>query len=147
ILQETFVAAWEGVARFDDRGPGSLVRWACSLAENRIRRAVRSEGALRRDARRTVGGEPARAALALTRDAGTGPCTSAARSETRSRLSGAVALLSNDERAVLLGRVVEGRTWPDLAQELGCSETAARRLASKAAVKVGEILERKGAIQ
>ncbi len=141
VLQETFSAAWRGLGGFEDRGPGSLLRWFFALAENRLKSMASASRAQRRDRRRTVAGGPADAALALEADPRTGPCTRAERVELRLRIASAMHELAPDERAAILGRVIDGRPLADLAVELGRSESAVRRLVAKAAAKLGRMLD------
>lgn len=144
VLQETFSAAWKGLGGFEDRGPGSLLRWFFALAENRLKTMASASRAQRRDRRRTVAGGPADAALALEADPRTGPCTRAGRIELRLRIAAAVDELPADERAAILARVIDGRPLADVAQQLGRSESAVRRLVAKAAANLGRLLDGEG---
>ena len=139
VLQETFAAAWTGLASFEDRGPGSFLRWMFTLAENQIRGLAVHHRAQRRDAGRT---RPADTALAMAADPHTGPCTRAARVERRLQVARAMAQLEDNEREVLLARLVEGRTVAETAQRLGRSESSTRRLLASSSARLGRILEK-----
>jgi RNA polymerase sigma-70 factor (ECF subfamily) len=136
VLQETLAAAYRVRDRFEDRGPDSLVRWLCRIAETTIRALAEREGA----AKRTPPGALTPISRAVLRDLATGPATAAARTERHERLAAAIETLPEDERQAVLGRFFRGLTFEEIADELDASTTTARRLVGRATRRLGEVL-------
>lgn len=138
LLQETYLAAHQAFSRFEDRGPGSFVRWMCQIAENQIRTRADYHGAKKRRSE----GELARVSQVIDRLEAeeTGVLTQAGRSEQRTRLAEAITSLPTDERDVLLMRHFEGREIAEIAERMGTSPTSTRRLIGRATVQLGNLI-------
>lgn len=124
VTSEVFAAALEASDRFD-ASRGSARSWLFGILANQVGSAARRRAADVR-ARRRLGMEPVvlgddqRAwveALAVEQDA--------------ALLRRVLAELPVSERALLEQRVVDGRTYPQLADELGVSEPAVRKRVSR----------------
>jgi len=136
VLQETFWAAWRHAGGF--RGDASVRTWLFTIARNKAARAMRLHV-----------GEPAQmsALTALGAEAGWGADPSPERvaevSEQRRVLRQALDSLSEEDRAVIVLRDLEGLSGPEAAQvlELGLPTLKTRlhraRLRLMAAVRKG----------
>jgi len=135
LLQETYLAAHQAFSRFEDRGPGSFVRWMCQIAENQIRTRAEYHGAKKRRSTN----ELARVSQVIERLQAddTGVLTQAGRNEQRTQLAQAITSLPDDEREVLLMRHFEGREIAEIAERMGTSPTSTRRLIGRATVRLG----------
>ena len=54
VLQDTFLAAFRGIAKFEEAGEGSFDRWLYSIAGNSVRDAIKRHRAAKRDGRRAI---------------------------------------------------------------------------------------------
>ncbi len=121
VLQETFLRAFESVAYFAWRDENRFLGWLKSIAENRIRDAVK--------------GPRGDDVLQLSSDmegAGSSPSRHARRGERFDRLERCLARLSPAQRqAVLLCRV-EGLKIKEAAQRMDRSESAVKNLLLRA---------------
>jgi RNA polymerase sigma-70 factor (ECF subfamily) len=124
VTSEVFAAALEASDRFDP-SRGSARGWLFGIVANQVGSAARRRGADTR-ARRRLGMEPVALAddqrawveaLALEQDA--------------LLVRQALTELSASERMVLELRVIDGRTYQQLAEELGVSEPAVRKRVSR----------------
>jgi RNA polymerase sigma factor (sigma-70 family) len=135
VLQETYVDALAARERYQHADEEGFVRWACCIAEHRIRGLADHWQAQKR---RPRGAEvPVSQLCQQARASGTGPVTVAQRAETRERLALAVEALEEDERAAVLLRFFQGLDLESLARELGRSPTAVRRLLGRAMARLG----------
>lgn len=142
LVQETYAAAWERLGAFEAREEGAFVRWLFALAGNAVRRAAEQQGAQKRSAVRLAG--PADAALVLAADPRSGPCTRAARLESRARVALALQQLDDELREALVLRVLEGRELALVAAHMGKSESAVRRLVARGLAELGRSLKSEG---
>jgi RNA polymerase sigma-70 factor (ECF subfamily) len=142
IVQDTYLAVFEDLASFEDRGPGSFQRWLDGVFECRATDAARRHvGAAKRDLRREVSpgpdasqsGPPAR---------GASPSVEAASNEERERLVAAVDAMEGDDRDVLRLVHVDGKDFAEAGRVLGRSAEAARKLYSRAVVRLGRRMRR-----
>lgn len=131
VLQETFLEAHEALPGFQAAEDGAFARWLCRIAENRIRGLADHHGARKRI-------PPAdRRPVADVLAAHAGPSTIASRKETRERLERALERLDPEEQQALLLRYFEDRTVEEVAERLGRSPTATRRLLGRAVLALG----------
>jgi RNA polymerase sigma-70 factor (ECF subfamily) len=123
LTAEVFARAWLKRRSFSDQADGSALPWLYGIAQNVLRDSLRK--------RRIEDG--ARARLGL-------PCAIAADPEyeaVESRLSlpdaavRAIALLPDSERELLDLRVVQERSYSDIARRLRCTPQAARLRVSR----------------
>lgn len=134
VLQEAYVEALEGFARFEYRGDDTFARWLCRIAENKIRGLAKYHGAKKR---RPQGVVPVSQVLDRAQARATGPVTAAARLESRAALEEALATLAVEEREALLMRYFEGSELADIADRTGRSVSAVRRLLGRATSRLG----------
>jgi len=117
IAQETFVRVHRYLPSF--KGDSSFFTWTYRIAMNLCLDAQRRKGRLERvdveqgdEAEIEAAMDPPSAALA-------GPQRQALNAELRDRIEEALASLSENHRAILLLREVEGLSYEDLAKVLG----------------------------
>ena len=117
IAQETFVRVHRYLPSF--KGDSSFFTWTYRIAMNLCLDAQRRRGRLTRvdveegdEAEIEAAMDPPSSALA-------GPQKQALNSELRERMEDALASLSENHRAILLLREVEGLSYEDLAKVLG----------------------------
>jgi RNA polymerase sigma-70 factor (ECF subfamily) len=117
IAQETFVRVHRYLPSF--KGDSSFFTWTYRIAMNLCLDAQRRKGRLERvdveqgdEAEIEAAMDPPSAALA-------GPQRQALNAELRERIEEALASLSDNHRAILLLREVEGLSYEDLAKVLG----------------------------
>ncbi|GJM23040.1 MAG: hypothetical protein DHS20C15_29550 [Planctomycetota bacterium] len=131
ILQNTFMAALEGLDRFEVRNEASFIAWLSRIAEYQIRDAADFHRAAKRDldreqmlppgpeelGRLSEQGEHAPAAEALADDA-----------EQRSLVEDCVAGLPEPQRELIILRDYVGAAWKQIAEETGCPSADAARM-------------------
>lgn len=134
LTSETFIAAFQARHQFDPRR-GEPSEWLFGVARHRLSRYVRRQ---RLDAR-------ARAALQLV------PRTLSAEDVDRiedlvdfadlgRRVRDALGELSPDQREAVILRIVDGKSYADVADALHCSEETARARASRGLRALGVYL-------
>ena len=129
VLQETFLEAHEALPGFEAGEDGAFARWLCRVAENKIRGLADHHGARKRT--------PPEDRRPLAEILAAGPSTIASRKETRERLERAIGELDADERQALLMRYFEDRGLEEIAERLGRSPTAVRRLLGRGLLALG----------
>jgi RNA polymerase sigma-70 factor (ECF subfamily) len=132
LVAETFAAAFADRRRFRG-GEGDAVAWLYGIARHRLgdhaRRSGRERRALRRLGfqRRPLSGDEYEQ---IERLAGVG--------ELRGELAAALAALGPEQRVALQLRIVEERSYREVAAALGVSEQAARARVSRALAAMRE---------
>jgi RNA polymerase sigma-70 factor (ECF subfamily) len=142
VVQETYLAVFEDLARFEDRGPGSFRRWLETVHACREKDEVRRHaGAQKRSARREVSQEPgaSRSGPAAPQSS---PSAVAAAAEERDILWRAIAGMEGDDRAVLELVHRDGRDFAQAGLALGRSADAARKLYARAVRRLGARMRR-----
>lgn len=136
VVQETFIRAWRGIARF--RGDSSLGTWLHRIAVNTALTA-----------RRRAAGRNSRAAE--LRDDMAADATSDVDPEKRSEvldlrqtLQAALDTLPDGQRAVVVLKDVEGWSHAEIARRLGISESAAKVRLHRAHRRLAAILRATG---
>lgn len=133
VVQETFIRAWRGLARF--RGDSSIGTWLHRIAVNtaltaRARAARTTSQSLDTldevIARPTPDGDPELRGDVL---------------DLRGRLEGALASLPSGQRDVVILKDVEGWSHAEIAGHLGISESAAKVRLHRAHRRLARILE------
>jgi RNA polymerase sigma factor (sigma-70 family) len=118
----------------DYRGEGVAAAWMYGIARNVLRSSLR-KGRIEDTARSRLGVEPTPLTdvdLLAVED------RAAAGSEA---LTAALAELPEPTRQALLARVVDERDYPDIANELGCSEHVVRQRVSRGLARLRAGLE------
>jgi RNA polymerase sigma-70 factor (ECF subfamily) len=135
ILQESRIAALETHERFEPEGAGAFRRWALGIVENKAQRAVQQH---RTAAKRSSAREVTRSARAATGEiAGRSPSPSqvAIGRETADQIRRAFESLSADDREVLRLHRDEGLALAEVAQRMGRSYEAVKKLYGRAAAR------------
>ncbi|MGE0713646.1 MAG: RNA polymerase sigma factor [Planctomycetota bacterium] len=130
-LQETFLRVYRNLERYDADRP--FRAWILGVARNVGLDTLRREGLRAAD-------ELAQEPSASRR----GPLETAARSEEDELLRLEVAALPAAERAVFLLKQVEGLTYRQIAETIGCSERTAQYRMRAAVDKLALGLRRRG---
>src|SRR5262245_28176663 len=117
VLQETYLAAFDGIEAFEDRGPGSFRRWLAAIADHTAADQAKRHLCAGRDAKREVSVAPAATPPEPAADERT-PSLDAMRGEDEAALRRALAAMSEDDRTVLRLVAQEGRGFPDAAQAM-----------------------------
>jgi RNA polymerase sigma-70 factor (subfamily 1) len=140
VLQEVYLEAHRGLPTFEPRGPGAFGVWLKKIAEFKAREAARRfSGAQKRDARREVS-RGARADTGAHPAPDPSPSEVAMGEEKRDEILGAMSDLSPDYRRVIelvqLGRLPIGT----VAEMMGRTPQATRRLYSRALGRLADLL-------
>ena len=148
ILQQTFADAYRDVGRFEAREAGSFFAWLQTIAENRLRNAIKAAGRQKRGGERQQF-DPPPGALTSVRDllgqvAGMGETASvgAVRGEALSALNVAVAELPDDYREVIQLRYFSGKSIDEAADAMGRTPSAIRALTDRAKKRLREVIAR-----
>jgi RNA polymerase sigma factor (sigma-70 family) len=124
LTAETFARAWLSRGAFTDRAEGSALPWLLGIAQNVLRDSLR---------RRRIE-DKARAKLGLPHQLAPDPAYDLV--EERLSVSEAalkaLAGLPDPDRRVLDMRVVEGRSYDEIAASFKCTQVAARLRVSRA---------------
>jgi RNA polymerase sigma-70 factor (ECF subfamily) len=124
LAAEVFAGALLGAGRFRARGDGSAWMWLRGVAQNKLRES-RRRGRVEDRARRRLGFE-----TEALDDADLARVDELA-SESAGGLVGLVGLLPERQRRAVRLRVLEGRSYPEIAAELRCSELVVRQHVSR----------------
>lgn len=119
LTAETFAQAALSLTRFRDEAQGSAVPWLFGIAKNLLRSYLERER-VERKARDRLG-MPESCEFDLDEAA-----ERLDASRLRPVLRSALAKLPNGQRDALELRVVDGRSYDEVASSLGCTEVAAR---------------------
>jgi RNA polymerase sigma-70 factor (ECF subfamily) len=133
LTAETFARAWLSRGSFRDRAEGSALPWLLGIARNLLRDSLRRQRIQDR----------ARARLGLPREIASDPAYE--RIEERLSVSEAalkaILDLPDQDRHVLDLRVVEGISYDEIAERLGCTQAAARLRVSRALRRLNLAIE------
>lgn len=133
VVQETFLRAWRGIARF--RGDSSLATWLHRIAVNTALTA-----------RRRAAGRNSRAAelredLAADATCDVDPEKRGEVLDLRRSLQAALDTLPDGQRAVVVLKDIEGWSHAEIATRLGITESAAKVRLHRAHRRLATILE------
>jgi RNA polymerase sigma factor (sigma-70 family) len=131
LMAETFASAFAGLRRYESRD-APAVAWLFTIARNLLADAYR-RGQVRATARRRLGLEP----LWLD-DADIAKVEALRETPDVETLLGD---LSVNERAAIRARILDERSYPDIAGELRCSESVIRKRVSRGLARLRPILE------
>lgn len=143
VVQDAWLAAFQSLAEFRDRGPGSFGRWLRQILEHKVVDEVRRHvGARSRDARREVRlrtrGDPAEPA-----DHRTSPSGVIAGFEDADFVREAIAELPSDHAEVLRWIHREGLSLAEAGEKMQRSADAVRKLHARALASLADRLERR----
>lgn len=141
LVQETCLAAHGARADFEDRGEGSFRAWLLGIADHRLQDAVRRHtGTAKRSTQREVtrAGRPETAFFAAVQSS---PSTVAATEEQLQRIRDAMAELSEDYRRVLQLALEEGLSLREVAEQMGRTREAAKKLYGRAVCRLRRLVE------
>lgn len=132
VIQDAYLAAFQSLGQFEDRGAGSFAAWLRAIVEKRIAKQFRDGvAAAKRDPRREVpiptgtrGAGPALDQPSPSEDAMAG--------EEAARVRAARESLSPDHRTVIALVHDEGLTLAKVGERMGRSADATRKLYSRA---------------
>ena len=134
IVQQALIDAWRGQDDFRGQTHAERLAWLRTILTRAIMRVDRD---LLRTAKRGQGIEKTLAAAIdtdsvrlehLASDNQPGPDSIAARAEQSLLLAAALEQLPPDYRTVLTGRHLDGKTFDDIAKQMGRSSAATRML-------------------
>lgn len=120
LASETFAAMVASVERFDPER-GSAVGWLFGIASNKLGTALRA-GRVEDEARRRI-----RLERLVLEDEDLARVEELASANGEDRLAALLARLPEAQRDAILARVVDERSYPDIARELQCSEAVVRQ--------------------
>ena len=124
LVQEALIRTFRRISRFEDRGRGALQAYLREAVRNRIR-----------DELRRVNRQPPSGDLEDTMpDAGESPFDATADSEVMRRYKEKLALLTETERFLVVGRIEMAYTYEQLALATGRETAGAARIAVRRAV-------------
>jgi RNA polymerase sigma-70 factor (ECF subfamily) len=129
LVQETFAAAFESIARLVWKGEEAFYRWLSGIAEHRIRSVSRQKAwdvVRLQDAAAEVASDSA------------SPTKRLRRSERFDRLEKALGGLSDEHREVLILSRVEGLKLKEVAARMNRSPEAVRKLLARALLRLKE---------
>lgn len=119
IAQDTLVAAWHGLPRFDGRSRFST--WLCAILLRQHRRRLRREWSLRRWFASDDGGSNDPCATSVATADGSGPASEILRSEQSDRVARCLKKLSVKHREVVVLRFYAEESLEGIAAVLGIS--------------------------
>lgn len=134
LVQETFLDAHRGFARFEGTSEGQLVRWLQQILARRIADVCRRYlGAQGRDVRleQEVAEAIDQSSMMLDRAfvaQQSSPSQQAARREQSVQVADALAELSDDYRTVIVLRHLEGLKFGEIAERMGRSIDSVEKL-------------------
>ena len=136
IVQDVMIDALRGVEKFDFRSEGAFLKYLNKVVENRIRDEADKWAAKKRDAQREVALDGARSDQSANplKISGAVPTPSrvASLAEDLLQLEAAIERLPEEYRELVIALKLEGRTWQELAEEMGKSPDAIRMQANRA---------------
>ncbi len=138
VVQEAWLAAFLHLGEFEERGDGSFARWLGTVLDRKVLDEVRHyAGTGKRDVRREVP-----AASDIVRLAGASrdpsPSTVVNHAEERLAISRAIATLPDAQRIVLQLVHEERLTMERVAERMGRSLAAVRKLHARAVLRLSE---------
>jgi RNA polymerase sigma-70 factor, ECF subfamily len=145
VLQDAYAAAFKGVCgcRFD--GPAGFYAWLETIALNTLRNhqraLLRQKRNVAREQRRPAAAESSYLDLARRGAASdTTPSRHFARQEAVAAVASSLARLTDEQRAVVRLRFLEGRPVAEVAARLGKTEAAVHKLCYRGLKALNELL-------
>ncbi len=141
VLQEAYIEAHKAFDRFEYTGEDAFARWLCRIIDNCIRGLADYHSAKKRKGSKPTIHESA--VLKQIRDSTTGVVTKADRLDAREKLAFSMESLDDEQREVLLLRHWQDLTIEEIANRMGRSPSAVRRLLGRATTRLGALLQAK----
>ncbi len=144
LVQEAYGEAFAKIGEFSPEGDDAFYRWVSKIVDHRFIDQVRKFRSQKRDAKREIrGGDAARASRAdalLGQVEGAERTASAVmrREDAIGAMMACLARLPEDYRQVVTRVYLDGATFAEVAEEMGRTEDALRRLAGRALEKMQE---------
>lgn len=149
IVQQTFTQVFRDIGSFEARDDAGVLAWMTTIAENRLRDAVRSQQRKKRggDLRRVGAGgqrgaDPTGDFLAMIAGRGHTPSKSLARREAIQAIHVALAGLPEEYRQAIQIRYFERRSLEETARLMNRTTGAVRGLVDRAKKKMRDALGR-----
>jgi RNA polymerase sigma-70 factor (ECF subfamily) len=144
VMQVTYLEAFLRIRAFKPSGPGSFVRWLMRIAENNLRDAIKEQQRNKRPpvGRRVEAADQTSYIALIEQLSGSVPTPSraAGANEIVRSVEKALAELPEDYERVLRQFELEGRSGPEVAQEMGRSHGAIKMLLARARDRLREEL-------
>lgn len=138
VVQETFLAALQGIASFDGRS--SLHAWLCGIAKNKIRGTrARTRPRSLEDALESA--DPQIDAILAEVAREPLPASVLERRETQELVGATLSSLTPEYRAALLAKYVEGLSTEELALRAGKSAKATESTLTRARTAFARVFE------
>ena len=147
LTQDALVSALEGLGDFTYKNEGDFLRWLSTIAENRIRDSLDKLHADKRDIRKEFrfdnnGSTTAGGFLTSPRPVdATRPSVIMSRKEDLDKLEKAIDELKPEYREVIVLTKIEGLSYKEIANRLGKSNDAVRKLVSRAMAALTSVFE------
>lgn len=141
VVQEARILAFARTAEFEPEREGAYRAWLLRIAELKAREALRTHAGT---SKRAVGREVTRGDASATPDgvaAGPSPSQAAVTAETRHLVLRALATLPPDYREVLRLARLEGLAIREVAERMGRSTEAVKKLYGRALTSLGRVLD------
>ncbi|MEM7306225.1 MAG: RNA polymerase sigma factor [Planctomycetota bacterium] len=123
VLQTSLLRAWKNISNFEYQGDGSLRWWLKKIVLNTFVDQIREEGRVKRG-----GSLAAEQGLTEVQDlAAAAPSEAAYQNELKERLLQCLARLPEEDRDLVIMRMLEQLGWQDIADLLGVPRTSCRR--------------------
>ena len=138
VVQDALIHALGGITDFTYENEGDFVRWLSKIAENALRDNQDRFYAEKRDVRKEVplGNNRRRSGSKRTRVPGpvatTTPSTIMSKKEDLAKLEEAMDALKPEYKEVIVQTKIEGLDYQQIADRVGKSSEAVRKLASRA---------------
>jgi RNA polymerase sigma-70 factor (ECF subfamily) len=145
LVQQTFLEAQRGFEQFDGRTQGDLLVWLRQILKNNLRDATRSyRCASKRQVQREIpivsDDDSAAIPTTVLVDRSESPSWPARRSEQNAALHDALNRLSEPQRQVIVLRNLELKSFVEIAQCMGRSPDAVRKLWGRSVQALAERL-------
>ena len=145
VLQDAYVSAFKCAADGGFRDDGGFYAWLETIALNALRDRCRALRRQKRDVGRRLTHTPAAASsysdfVQRLVSPGSTPSRKLAKAEAAAAVLSGVARLSDDQRAVVRMRFLEGRAVADIAAALGKTDPAIHMLTHRALKRLRELL-------
>jgi len=147
LVQDAFVSALKDLPNFTYKSEGDFLRWLSRITENRLRDNLDKLHANKRDIRKevrldnfgtTTGGRFVGTAGPID---STTPSAIMSKSEEFDELAKAMDALKPEYREVIMLTKIEGLSYKEIADRLGKSSEAVRKLVSRAVAALTTVFE------